>query len=138
LRSGCSGCVTTANPVPLHAGHFCSVGFAAGFFILNLSGGLNRRSEIVRVKAGMIPELQLGDIGRKVMSPDSALPLLIRIHPFVGRDLLRLGQLDHVHGRGVATLLTRPAFQRRNVNLLTFVRRNLSYPVRAHVSWPQY
>jgi hypothetical protein len=34
--------------VPLHAGHFCSVGLAAGLFILYLSGGLNRRSEIVR------------------------------------------------------------------------------------------
>jgi hypothetical protein len=33
LRPGRTGCATAGNPVPLQAGHLCSVGFAAGFFI---------------------------------------------------------------------------------------------------------
>src|SRR4030088_2427895 len=33
---------------------------------------LDRRSENVRVKRGIIPELQLGDIERVILSPDSA------------------------------------------------------------------
>jgi hypothetical protein len=39
-------------------------------------------------------------------------PLLVRMHPDVRRDLARLGQLDHVHGRRVAALLASPALQR--------------------------
>jgi hypothetical protein len=35
------------------------------------------------------------------------------MHPKIGRDLARLGQLDHVHRRRVAAFLARPAFQRR-------------------------
>jgi len=31
-------------------------------------------------------------------------PLLIRMHPEIGRDLPRLGQLDHVHRLRVAAL----------------------------------
>ena len=31
-------------------------------------------------------------------------PLLVRMHPLVGRDLARLGELDHVHGRRVACI----------------------------------
>jgi hypothetical protein len=50
-------------------------------------------------------------------------PLLVRMNPLIWRDLARLGQLDHVHRRRVAASLAR----RRNVNLLTSVRRDLSY-----------
>jgi hypothetical protein len=39
--------------------------------------------------------------------------LLVRMHPFIGRDLPRLGQLDHAHRRCIAALLARPAFQGR-------------------------
>ena len=39
-------------------------------------------------------------------------PLLIGMHPLVRRNLLRRGQLDHVHRRSVAALPAGPAFQR--------------------------
>jgi hypothetical protein len=70
LRSGSFGCATTANPVPLHAAHFCSVEFAAGFLILNFSGGLNRRSAIVRVKRASYQNCNSA-IWREILSPDT-------------------------------------------------------------------
>jgi hypothetical protein len=36
-------------------------------------------------------------------TPLAASPLLVRMHPLIRRDLLRRGQLDHVHQRRVAT-----------------------------------
>jgi hypothetical protein len=33
LRLGFTGCITVGNPVPLHAGHLCSIGFTDGFVI---------------------------------------------------------------------------------------------------------
>jgi hypothetical protein len=47
------------------------------------------------------------------VSYGAASPLLIRMYPLVGRDLPRLGQLDHVDRRSVATLPTGPTFERR-------------------------
>jgi hypothetical protein len=40
------------------------------------------------------------------------LPLLIRMHPNVGRNLPLLGQPDHVHGRCILPLPARSALQR--------------------------
>jgi hypothetical protein len=31
LRPGSNGCFTVGKPVPLHAGHLCSVGFTDGY-----------------------------------------------------------------------------------------------------------
>ena len=41
-----------------------------------------------------------------------ALTFLVRMHPKVGRDFGRVGQLDHVHRPRVATFLAGPALQR--------------------------
>jgi hypothetical protein len=40
------------------------------------------------------------------------LSILIGVHPLVGRDLPRLRQLDHMHGRRVTTLPARTTFER--------------------------
>ena len=46
--------------------------------------------------------------------------------PNVRCDLPLVRQLDHVHRRRVSPLLASPAFERRSVNLLTFVSRHPS------------
>jgi hypothetical protein len=45
-----------------------------------------------------------------VPETDPAVETLPINHPFVRRDLLPLGQLDHPNGRRVTALLARPAF----------------------------
>jgi hypothetical protein len=50
----------------------------------------------------------LGDIGTFV-NPSLRkpfLPIFVRMHPFVRRDLMSLGELDHVNRRSVAALAT--------------------------------
>jgi hypothetical protein len=36
------------------------------------------------------------------LSIDRQSPLLVRVHPFIRRDLARLDQLDYVHERCIA------------------------------------
>jgi hypothetical protein len=58
------------------------------------------------------------NFGRRLGPPSAAprcclgpLPLLVRMHPFVGCDRARLGELDHPYRRRRATFPTGPALQ---------------------------
>jgi hypothetical protein len=50
--------------------------------------------------------------------------IIIRMHPFVRRDLALLRELDHVDARRIARRPARPAFQRR----LKFPDRRIAWP----------
>jgi hypothetical protein len=46
------------------------------------------------------------------LAAPAGLPLVVRVHPLVRRDLARRGQLDHVDRWCVSPLAAQPAFQR--------------------------
>jgi hypothetical protein len=81
---------------------------AAAHVDASAADGVNRKPH--QHHAGSAPKPRHASTLIKGIAAPS--PLLIRPHPLARRDLLRLGQPDHVDRRRVTPLPARPAFQR--------------------------
>jgi hypothetical protein len=64
------------------------------------------RNEKARMGPGLV------DAETMPRGPGGQALIPTRMHPKIRRDLARLSQLDHMHGRRVAAFRARPAFQR--------------------------